>query len=117
MLRGGQTSRYVVDSVLGEAASQQQTYETLVAPLVDSFIQVCAAMMLLIVQKACRRCSKPPTLHTWASKCSSMLTMMQQLLNCCNAMQCSAVQPKQVFYNNSSVAYVSAAVADNSSCL
>jgi hypothetical protein len=52
VLRGGQTSRYVVDSVLGEAASQQQTYEALVAPLVDSFIQVCVSLMLLIVGNA-----------------------------------------------------------------
>lgn len=41
VLRGGQTSRYVVDSVLGETASQQHTYQALVAPLVDSFVQVC----------------------------------------------------------------------------
>lgn len=40
VLRGGHTSRYVVDSVLPETASQQQTYQTLVAPLVDSFVQV-----------------------------------------------------------------------------
>jgi hypothetical protein len=40
VLRGGQTSRFVVDSIIGEAATQQQAYESLVAPLVDSFIQV-----------------------------------------------------------------------------
>lgn len=40
VLRGGQTSRFVVDSIVGEAATQQQAYESLVAPLVDNFIQV-----------------------------------------------------------------------------
>lgn len=40
VLRGGQTSRYVVDSVLGDAASQQEVYQELVAPLVDNFVQV-----------------------------------------------------------------------------
>jgi hypothetical protein len=43
VLRGGQTSRYVVDSVQGEAASQQDTYDSIIAPLVDNFIQVWTA--------------------------------------------------------------------------
>lgn len=46
VLRGGQTSRYVIDNVQGEAASQQDTYEAVIAPLVDNFIQVCTACCL-----------------------------------------------------------------------
>lgn len=53
VLRGGQTGKYVVDLVLGEAATQDEVYHVLAAPLVDSFIQVRCTQHCCVPWQAC----------------------------------------------------------------
>jgi hypothetical protein len=42
----GTPGRYIVDAVFGEAATQQEVYQALVAPLVDSFVAGERAVLL-----------------------------------------------------------------------